>query len=278
MFTRFAPSMTGYLHTGHLLHLIYLSAFAKVYNLSIKLRIEDHDITRFKSDYQKVLFNDLNQFGFEWVKKPVFQSRSFSFYEEKLDQLYQQGLVYGCSCSRREIEVKQCANKKELHYSGTCSGKLLPIKGNTVRLRTSSESVSFNDIRLGKQTQCIQKQCGDFALKDRNGNYTYHFACVCDDIRMGITHIIRGEDILPSTGRQMYLYSLMNKEPPTYYHHPLKLDKDGNKLSKRNHAKSLFRQYDRGVSKEYLIADAIGASNPISFDDAVDYLINQNFN
>lgn len=273
MITRFAPSMSGYLHIGHVLHLLYLKALSRIYTLSIELRIEDHDIIRYRNEYKVALFNDLKFLGFEWKNKPVYQSKSKVYYDLYLDQLNKIGLVYGCSCSRSEIKRRQKFKSDELVYDDYCSLKNLPLHGNTVRFRVKSKSVNFYDGLQGLQSQIPKEQCGDFSIRDRDGNYTYQFACVCDDIRQNITHVIRGKDILTSTSRQMLLFEALNYLPPKYFHHSLKLDKDNVKLSKRNNSVSINEIINQGAHPEDIFSMALDTPQPINLDDAVEYLI-----
>ena len=221
MLTRFAPSITGFLHLGHVYHLLVLFGLSKKLNLSVLLRAEDHDKQRFKQEYLESLFVDLNFLGFQCEGPTVYQSCSKKYYDDCLDSLIRKNLVYACDLSRSEILSNQHLNKSELHYSGKCKNKNLPFKGNTIRFKVEDKKVHFKDLILGHQTQNPFFQCGDFSIRDKLGNYTYQFACVCDDIRQKITHVIRGEDILESTARQILLYRAFEAPPPNFFHHRL---------------------------------------------------------
>ena len=275
MGTRIAPSMTGYLHLGHLYHLIWVYAYADKLNLPIYLRIEDHDIARSRFAYEKALLKDLKAFGFEWSGNLLRQSDHQYFYEKQLKTLNKAGLVYGCNCSRREILELQEKNSNELLYCGTCSRKKLPLDGNTVRFRVTSDEIIFKDGYFGRQKQKPSKQCGDFPIRDRSGQYTYQFCCVCDDIRQGVSHVIRGEDLLESTARQILLFKAFHVPAPSYFHHPLLYDENGKKLSKRNQSMSLRAQLDNKVSSEILLGKALSKNQAITLSAAIRFISGQ---
>lgn len=270
MTTRVAPSMTGYLHLGHLYHLLWVYAFAKRMGVPVCLRIEDHDRSRARPAYEKALFADLAAFGIVWQGDVLRQQNDLTFYDQQLAILEEAGLVYGCRCSRRELTKLQPADASELFYPGRCSEKKLPLEGYTVRFRVTPGRMKFKDERLGWQEHVPAQQCGDFAIRDRTGQYTYQFCCVCDDIRQKIRHVVRGEDVLPSTGRQLQLFDAFNEPPPSYLHHPLLYDEAGNKLSKRRLAASLRSRLEGGVLPEQLLAEAVGQQQPITLAKAIE--------
>lgn len=269
MGTRFAPSMTGYLHVGHLLHLVWVYAVAEQQKMAVRLRIEDHDASRARPEYETALLEDLAAFGFDWVGEPLRQSEHTAYYEAQMVKLAEAGLVYGCACSRREIAQGQLETGQELFYRGTCANKNLSLKGHAVRFRVPKDAVQFMDKRLGLQEQTPAVQCGDIAIRDRHGQFTYQFACVCDDIRQGISYVVRGEDVLPSTARQLQLFEALGGEPPVYLHHPLLCNAAGEKLSKRGRSESIRSRLETGVAPEQLLAEAVGASAPLSLAEAI---------
>ena len=262
MITRFAPSLTGYLHLGHVLHMLYVWGIARSRGAQVLVRIEDHDRGRARSEYEAAIlenmewlgfFPDLGTFDFPSEYR---QSDCNEHYEKTLQILEARGLVYGCACSRKEILARQSDGAGELCYSGTCSEKGLPLEGNTVRFRVNAGAVAFNDLALGSCHQVPMGQCGDFSLRDRTGQWSYQFCCVCDDIRHGINLVIRGEDILSSTGRQIQLFQALEKSAPSYYHHPLICDAHGEKLSKRQRSESITEIREAGVSVEEIVGRA----------------------
>lgn len=272
MTTRVAPSMTGYLHLGHLYHLLWVYAYAERRDVPVCLRIEDHDRGRARPAYEKALFADLAAFGITWQGDVLRQQDHVAFYDEQVALLQEAGFVYGCSCSRRELADVQPEGAPELVYPGRCSEKKLPLEGHTVRFRVSPGRMNFKDERLGWQEHVPTQQCGDFAIRDRTGQYTYQFCCVCDDIRQEIRHVVRGEDVLPSTGRQLQLFHAFNAPAPSYLHHPLLCDEAGAKLSKRQRAASLRFRLDEGTTPEQLLGEAVGLQEPISLGTALEYV------
>lgn len=269
MGTRFAPSMTGYLHQGHLYHLIELYAIAQQRGLPVSLRLEDHDLARSRPAYEEALFADLAAFGVRWEGEVIYQRDRMTHYDEQLAYLKAAGRVYGCACTRREIRAG-CAEGEEAVYAGHCADKELPLEGHAVRFRVLPGEQRFLDERLGEQIQRPTQQSGDFVLRDRMGQYSYHFAAVCDDIDEDISLVVRGRDLLAATGRQLQLYQAFGATPPSYVHHALITDREGKKLSKRTWAESLRQQLESGLSVEQIIAQVLQLEQPCSFQEAVD--------
>ncbi|MBN2162911.1 MAG: hypothetical protein JXR25_08790 [Pontiellaceae bacterium] len=266
MITRFAPSLTGYLHLGHVLHMLYVWGVAKSGGGKVICRIEDHDLSRRRPEYETTILENMEWLGFvpdlgmsasgAAEASEFRQSDCGECYERMLGLLSEQGLVYGCECSRKQIQKERSGADGELCYSGTCSAKGLPLIGNTVRLRVPVGEVVFRDLRLGECRQHPKQQCGDFSLRDRTGQWTYQFACVCDDIRQGVDLVIRGEDILASTARQIQLFQMLGHSAPDYFHHPLICDDRGDKLSKRQRSESISQLRDAGISAEEILGRA----------------------
>ncbi|WP_372807230.1 glutamate--tRNA ligase family protein [Pontiella sp.] len=266
MITRFAPSLTGYLHLGHVLHMHYVWGVAQKMGAKVLCRIEDHDLGRARPEYETGILETMEWLGFV----PDFgitsataagpsdfrQSDCGKHYEAVLRHLRDRGLVYGCDCTRKQILERQ-SGQGELCYPGTCADKGLPLDGNTVRLRVPAGEIVFHDLNLGEQRQTPRVQCGDFSLRDRAGQWTYQFACVCDDIRHGVDLVVRGEDILLSTARQIQLLQLLGAPLPRYFHHPLLLDDAGKKLSKRQRSESIAELRAAGATPEQVMAQAL---------------------
>ena len=270
MLTRFAPSLTGYLHLGHVLHMLYVWGAARAEGAEVLCRIEDHDLRRARPEYEAAILSDMEWLGFvpdlgitaahAGTPSAFRQSDCSEHYRKVLQTLEERGLVYGCECSRRQILEQQSGGQGELCYPGTCSGKGLPLEGNTVRFRTREGELLFHDLRLGRQRQTPGTQCGDFSLRDRHGQWTYQFACVCDDIRQGVDRVIRGEDILFSTARQIQLFQTLEAPVPQFLHHPLICDASGNKLSKRQRAESLSAMREAGATPEEIFGRTLHAA------------------
>ncbi len=228
MITRFAPAPTGYLHLGHVLNALWVwkTAHAAGDGSRVLLRIEDHDRQRSRPEFDAAILEDLAWLGFTPDGPAVRQSERGAIYEDALDTLRARGLVYACECSRADIAGKP--------YPGTCAAKHLPeTPGVSLRIRLDETVERFTDLRLGPQTQQPSAQCGDLLARDRKGNWTYQFAAVVDDWRQGVTLVVRGEDLLDSTGRQLQLARILGRpEPPAFLHHPLLMRSPGQKLSK----------------------------------------------
>jgi glutamyl/glutaminyl-tRNA synthetase len=279
MITRFAPSLTGYLHLGHVLHMLYVWGFARARGATVISRIEDHDLSRRRPEYEAAILENMEWLGFvpdEGIiasntdgRSDYRQSDCGDHYARVLQVLERQGLVYGCECSRRQILGEQSEKTDELCYTGTCADKGLPLEGNTVRFRVPDGEVIFEDLRLGECRQIPKRQCGDFSLRDRQGQWTYQFACVCDDIRHGVDLVIRGEDILASTARQILLFQALEAPVPSYFHHPLICNEKGEKLSKRQRSESITQMREDGASPEEIIGRAAFSAGLVSAPTAL---------
>lgn len=228
LITRFAPAPTGYLHLGHVLSAIYVWEIARASGTDARvlLRIEDHDRARSRPEYEAALLEDLAWLGFEADGELTRQSERSALYERALGDLRARGLTYACECSRGDIGSGP--------YPGTCRDKRLPESvGAGIRVRLDSTVERFDDLRLGPQQQIPSEQCGDLLVRDRHGNWTYQFAAVVDDWLQHVNLVIRGEDLLDSTGRQIQLARLLGREsPPVFLHHELLMKSPTQKLSK----------------------------------------------
>jgi len=213
---------------------------------TVRLRIEDHDRERARTEYEQGILDDLEWLGLvpDTPSIAAFrngpcegrQSDHLQRYEVALQGLVDDGLVYGCSCSRAELAERlgPAGPDGEVPYDGFCRDRKLTFgPGLGLRVRLGSGVERFDDLTLGTQSQEPAKQCGDLLVRDRLGNWTYQFAVTVDDMAERITHVIRGADLLPSTGRQIRLARLLGRPaPPRFLHHALLLGHDGVKLSK----------------------------------------------
>ena len=293
---RFAPSPTGFLHEGHLLSALYVWAAAKKWDLQIHLRIEDHDQSRTRPAYVEGIREDLAWFGFHYDSESI-QSERTPVYEKALMRLEEQGLVYPCFCSRKQLEAENPKSETgEIVYQGKCFKRFEArgsrCEGSEIRLQArgsrcegephnlrfivSDKVIHWHDLRLGDFAENPKLQCGDFPIRDREGQWTYQFAVCVDDIDEGITHIVRGEDIRSSTARQIALREALGaKEHPVYLHHALISDSTGKKLSKRELAYSLRQEREAGVSPEALLgrvcfkAKLQESPTPLALDQAI---------
>lgn len=267
---RFAPSPTGFLHEGHLLSALYVWAAAKKWDLKIHLRIEDHDQGRARKEYIDSIYEDLEWLGFKYDSQSV-QSNHFDLFQKVLNKLSEKGLVYPCTCSRKQLLAENPISETgEVIYQGKCLGELKNDQPHSLRIVIPDKVINWHDERLGDFRENPKKQCGDFPIRDRDGFWTYQFAVCIDDLVQGITHIVRGEDIRNSTARQIALSGIISEvctgdaslqiptyRRPLYLHHPLIVDPNGKKLSKREHAHSLRQEKEAGISAEQLLGHVL---------------------
>lgn len=269
--TRFAPSPTGYLHMGHVVNAVYAWGLARALRGQVVLRLENHDLTRCKPEYEAALLQDLEWLGlrpdigrieeFRAGNSDYRQSDCDAHYQRALEDLQVRGLVYACDCSRTKIVGRTGqVDAEELRYDGHCRDRgLQDGPGMTLRIRIPDGEVRFHDILLGEQVQHPQSEVGDVAIRDNHGHWTYQFAVVVDDIRHGITLIVRGMDILSSTGRQIWVRRMLGvEEDLVYLHHPLLVDASGRKLSKRDFAADIHSRFLNGESREAVVSEAVG--------------------
>ncbi len=245
--TRFAPAPTGLLHLGHAVNAVWVWGLAGAFGGRVLLRVEDHDRRRSRRRFERSLLDDLDWLGLEPDEPPTAafrrggplpwrQSDRGARYAAALADLAAAGRVYACRCSRRQIEAAGGRRGDELCYPGTCREAAVdPEETPMRRVRLEREEVRFDDLLLGPQVQVPAEQCGDLPARDRDGNWTYAFAVVVDDLDQGVDLVVRGADLLAATGRQMQLAALLGRpRPPRVLHHPLVLRPDGTKLSKAN--------------------------------------------
>lgn len=241
--TRFAPAPTGHLHLGHLVNAIHVWGLARARGGRVLLRIEDHDRQRCRPEFEAALLEDLAWLGVEPDAAPQRQSDHTARYEAALALLRDRGhRLYACDCSRKDLAREGGdVPDRETAYSGRCRERDLAAKpGRGLRLVLAPGEESFTDLILGPQWQDPTRQCGDLLLRDRLDNWTYQFAVVVDDLADGVNLVIRGQDLLQSTGRQIRLASLLGRNgPPRYAHHTLIRLPGGEKLSKANRDTSL---------------------------------------
>ena len=270
--TRFAPSPTGPLHIGHVANAVWTWGVAASTGGHVVLRLEDHDRGRCRPEYEAAILRDLEWLGLEPDEvsarslcagpSPYRQSDNPERYQEALDRISRTASVFHCDCSRKTIVETLGADGfgdgEELRYPGTCRTKGLgPGPGRGVRVLVPDQEVIWQDLSLGRIAQRPSHQCGDCLLKDPHGNWTYQFAVVVDDLEHGIDLVIRGDDLLASTGRQIMLAAWLGRPvPPAFLHHRLIRDDAGAKLSKRDGAPALATLRAAGQSAEAVLGMA----------------------
>lgn len=273
---RFAPSPTGELHAGSLVAALASYLDARAHQGEWLLRIEDIDGPRCISGADQAIFQQLQQCGLQWDGDVIYQSHRSQLYQQALDRLIAQSLVYPCGCTRKEIEESQALlglnleRHKAAVYPGTCRNGLHGKSARAWRFNVQkwsalrgSPRVNWTDRRLGKQTQNVQAEVGDFVLKRADGLWAYQLAVVVDDASQHISHVVRGEDLTDNTARQLLLQEALGLQHPNYLHTPLVLGTNGEKLSKQNAAKALDLSSPKAIGLTMLMAaSSLGLSTP----------------
>ena len=266
---RFAPSPTGPLHFGSLVCALASFLDARAHNGTWLIRIEDIDPPRDIPGAGEAIIRTLTQLGMVSDIPVVWQSRRYELYEQALGKLSHQGLVYGCACSRKEIAVAQARLGLPSHvYPGTCRNGTHGKPPRSLRVRTFDKVVSFVDRRCGHFSENLEHDVGDFVIKRADGLWAYQLAVVVDDAQQGVTDIVRGEDLLNNTPRQIYLQRKLGLSVPRYLHIALALDAHGQKLSKQTHAPAIDNEDPMDLLNAaalHLGLGALGAKTPQAF-------------
>ena len=257
---RFAPSPTGPLHAGSLVAALGSWLDARKNGGKWLLRIEDLDTPRCIPEATQQIQSQLLACGLAWDEEIIHQSQRQEAYQRALERLNNLKCLYACTCSRQTI-ANNLANlgietprNQEMVYPGTCRPASL-ISNPTEAFKDSGKAwrialpldshIEFEDLALGHQSQHLNTEVGDFVLRRSDGLFTYQLAVVVDDAEQGITHIVRGEDLLSNTARQIYLQKVLGYQKPEYLHLPLVLDEHGEKLSKQTLATQINTQDEK---------------------------------
>jgi glutamyl-Q tRNA(Asp) synthetase len=258
--TRFAPAPTGYLHLGHVANAIWVWGLAGATDGQVLLRIEDHDRVRCRPGFEAAILEDLAWLGFVADEGPVRQSGDDMPYVTALERLRGEVLVYGCDCTRSTFEAWAHEHGRRWHGPG-CPGdcRHRRLDGPTLRLALGGGSERWMDAIVGPCADEVAP-AGDMTARDRDGNWTYGFSVVVDDLRQGIDLVVRGRDLLAASPAQMRLARLLGREgPATFAHHPLITRADGSKLSKADADTSVRELRAAGRSPAELIGEAAAA-------------------
>lgn len=260
---RLAPSPTGAQHVGNARTYLIAWLSARSQGAELALRIEDIDSPRIKAGAAEQAVYDLHWLGLDWDGEPVVQTTRLSRYQEALERLRRQELVYPCTCTRSDIAAAASAPHLEHEgpaYPGTCSGRRaadaegLAAAGKPFAWRFRvRESPPFVDAFLGETHVDLKQVGGDFVVWKAAGTPAYQLAVVVDDDEMGVTEVVRGDDLVPSTPRQVLLYRAIGREPPRFVHVPLVVGEDGRRLAKRHGDTRLRALRDAGVRPESLV-------------------------
>jgi glutamyl-tRNA synthetase len=263
--TRLAPSPTGALHLGNARTFLVNWLLARQQNWRIILRVEDLDGPRVKASADRGMIQDLQWLGLDWDQGPLHQSGRTAKYAEALETLERAGRTYPCVCSRREAEEAASAPHADggVVYPGTCRGRFASraqaeqesARAAAVRLHAPAGIIRFEDALRGACEYDGHRDIGDFVIQKGDRTPAYQLAVVVDDADMGVTHVVRGDDLLESTARQQLIYNALGRREriPWYMHLPLVIGTDGRRLAKRHGDTRLAHYRETGVKPETVI-------------------------
>lgn len=255
--TRFAPSPTGYLHIGGARTALYCWLFARKTQGQFILRIEDTDLERSTPESVQAILDGMSWLGLDYDQGPFYQTKRFDRYHEVAEQLLKENKAYRCYCSKERLEAlreSQMANKEKPRYDGFCRDNPAEQTGSyVIRFRNPTEGVvEFDDLIRGKLV-FSNDELDDLIIARSDGSPTYNFTVVVDDWDMKITHVIRGDDHINNTPRQINILRALGATPPQYAHVPMILGSDGKRLSKRHGAVSVMQYREEGFLPEALL-------------------------
>ena len=266
---RFAPSPSGRMHLGNLWACLLAWLAARSAGGRMVLRLEDLDPDRCRSEYCDQILRDLEWLGLDWDGAPVYQSRRTEAYAAAFQALANQGLLYPCFCTRAQRLAASAPHRSdgEAVYDGRCRRlseaerrELAQVRAPAWRASVPEQTISFCDLLQGFYQEELSRDCGDFILRRSDGVYAYQLAVVVDDAFMGVTQVVRGDDLLSSTPRQLWLQERLGLPHPAYGHLPLLLAPDGRRLAKRDRDLELGRLQQSYTAPELvgLLARAAG--------------------
>ena len=255
--TRFAPSPTGYLHVGGARTALFSWLHARKHGGRFVLRIEDTDLERSSVESINAILEGMTWLGLEYDEGPFYQTQRFERYNEVIEELMDKGLAYRCNCSKERLETLregQMQRKEKPRYDGHCRGlSIAADEPHVVRFRNPPDgSVVVDDLVRGRVV-FRNDELDDLIIRRTDGSPTYNLTVVVDDMDMDITQVIRGDDHLNNTPRQINILQALGKPPPVYAHVPMILGDDGARLSKRHGAVSVMEYRDQGVLPEALL-------------------------
>ncbi len=300
--SRYAPSPTGPLHLGNLRTALLAWLQARLYGAKFIMRIEDLDIPRVKAGSAKQIIDDLCWLGLDWdegpititARDPYCQSNRTTYYQRALDYLYSRGLVYPCFCSRNDIRQAASAPHGPMPvYPGTCRRRyenMSPHNESEIegrkpawRFIVNNETVSFKDMLMGEVRQNLACDVGDFVLRRSDGLFAYQLAVVVDDAAMAVTDVLRGEDLLDSTCRQIALFKALGAPAPRFWHVGLMNDKNGKRMSKRDGSDSVGALRLAGIGAQQIVGELafscglVNENRPYTPADLLSFLTQRSF-
>ena len=255
--TRFAPSPTGYLHVGGARTALFSWLHARKHGGKFVLRIEDTDLERSTAESINAILEGMTWLGLEYDEGPFYQTHRFGRYNEVLSELLEKGLAYRCNCTKKRLESLrdgQMQRKEKPRYDGHCRDRRVsPDEPHVVRFRNPLHGVVVVDDIIRGKVAYQNEELDDLVLRRTDGAPTYNFSVVVDDSDMGITHVIRGDDHLNNTPRQINIFRAIGKEAPRFAHVPMIMGDDGTRLSKRHGAVSVMEYRRQGVLPDALL-------------------------
>lgn len=256
--TRFAPSPTGYLHVGGARTALYCWLYAKKHQGTFILRVEDTDLERSTPEAVQAIFDGMQWLQLNYDEGPYFQTKRFDRYKEVIQKLLQEGKAYRCACTKERLEelrTQQTANKEKPRYDGKCRDLNLPDNNQpyVIRFRNPLTGDVIVDDQVHGKVIFQNTELDDLIIARTDGTPTYNFTVVVDDWDMQVTHVIRGDDHLNNTPRQINMLLALGAKLPVYAHVPMILGTDGKKLSKRHGAVSVMQYRDEGYLPEALL-------------------------
>ncbi|QSA98831.1 glutamate--tRNA ligase [Methylococcus sp. EFPC2] len=280
--TRFAPSPTGYLHIGGARTALFSWLYARKHGGTFILRIEDTDLERSTVESVNAILEGMTWLGLEYDEGPFYQTHRFDRYKEVIQQLLDSGHAYPCYCSKEELDdlrARQMANKEKPRYDGRCRHRTEPRDGvqPVIRFRNPDEGEVVIDDQVKGRVVIQNAELDDLIIARPDGSPTYNLSVVVDDLDMRVTHVIRGDDHLNNTPRQMNILKALGAALPIYSHVPMILGADGARLSKRHGAVSVMQYRDEGYLPEAVINYLVrlgwsrGDQEVFSLDEMIEY-------
>ena len=282
--TRFAPSPTGVLHLGSVRTALFCWLYARHHDGQFILRIEDTDKARSTKENVDAILEGMEWLGLNWDEGPFFQSGRYDRYREVIDQWLEEDKAYHCYCTKEELEQlreKQMADGGHVRYDGRCRERTEPREGvdPVVRFKNPIDGQVVVEDQVRGTVVFENVQLDDLIIARSDGSPTYNFSVIIDDYDMRITHVIRGDDHLNNTPRQMNMLTALGAEPPTYAHLPMILGSDGAKLSKRHGAVDIRDYLEQGYLPEAMLNYLVrlgwshGDQEVFSADEMIEHFI-----
>ena len=286
--TRFAPSPTGYLHVGGARTALYSWLYARKHGGKFILRIEDTDLERSTAESVNAILEGMTWLGLEYDEGPFYQTDRFARYDEVIEKLLAEGKAYRCSCSKVRLDAlreEQMARKEKPRYDGHCRNRdVSPDEPHVIRFRNPQEGdVIIEDLIRGRIV-VSNRELDDLIIRRSDGSPTYNLTVVVDDWDMGITHVIRGDDHINNTPRQINILKALGAPIPKYAHVPMILGEDGSRLSKRHGATSVMEYRNLGYLPEALLNYLVrlgwshGDQEIFSIDEMIEHFELENVN